>query len=144
MVITRATEYSIRAMLHLAEKYPAQVVSKHEICQAEEITPAFLAKILQPLIKEGLVVSKRGVAGGFALSKSPERISLLDVMHAVDEPLSLNLCLTSDQVCDRMNLCPVHLLWEDVRNYIEKRFGGKTLADLVRDKEQIIKARFSC
>lgn len=141
MVITRATEYSIRAMLHLAAKYPASVISKHEICKAEDITPAFLAKILQPLIKEGLVVSKRGVAGGFALAKSPERISLLDVMHAVDEPLSLNLCLTADQQCDRMNLCPVHVLWQDVRGYIEKRFGGKTLADLIREKNEIQKAR---
>jgi Rrf2 family protein len=130
-------------MLHLADKYPAQVVSKHDICKAEEITPAFLAKILQPLIKDGLVVSKRGVAGGFALARSPERISLLDVMHAVEEPLSLNLCLVSDQMCDRTTLCPVHPIWQDVRDYIEKRFGSKTLADLIRDKEAIISAKFS-
>ena len=130
-------------MLNLAAKYPAPVVSKQDICREEDITPAFLAKIMQPLIKEGLVVSKRGVAGGFALSKSPERISLLDVMHAVDEPLALNLCLTGDHECDRSELCPVHPIWPDGRNYIEKRFGSKTLADLIRDKAEIQAARSS-
>ncbi|TLN16147.1 Rrf2 family transcriptional regulator [bacterium] len=134
MVITRATEYSIRAMLHLASKYPAPVITKTEICRDEEITPAFLAKIIQPLIKKGLVVSKRGVAGGFALAKPPSQITLLDVMHAVEEPLSLNVCLSSDQGCDRSPECPVHDIWTDVRNYIENKFGNKTLAELVEEK----------
>lgn len=130
MIITRATEYSIRAMLHLAARYPAEVVSKQEICDAEGVTPAFLTKILQPLIRRGLVRSKRGVAGGFALARDPGTLTLLDVMRAVDEPLTLNLCLLEGHQCERECSCPVHRMWADARSRIEQVFSSKSLREL--------------
>lgn len=137
MIVTRATEYSIRAMLHLAERYPASVVSKQEICEAEEITPAFLTKILQPLIRSGLVRSKRGVAGGFALARDPETLTLLDVMRAVDEPLTLNVCLIEGQACEREWACSVHGLWEEARACMEGVFSRRSLAELVRERDRL-------
>ena len=118
MIITRATEYSIRAVLHLAERYPAEVVSKQEICDAEGVTPAFLTKILQPLIRSGMVRSKRGV----------------DVMQAVEEPLTLNLCLLEGHQCERECTCPVHRMWAEAREKIEGVFGGKSLSELVAER----------
>lgn len=134
MVITRATEYSIRAVLHLAERHPAPVVSKQEICEAEGITPAFLTKILQPLIRGGIVRSKRGVAGGFALAVSPERLTLLDVMKASEEPMTLNLCLIDADSCDRNCTCPIHDLWAQAREKIEEVFSRRSVADLARER----------
>jgi Rrf2 family protein len=134
MIITRATEYSIRAMLHLARRYPAAVVSKQEICAAERITPAFLTKILQPLIRAGLVRSKRGVAGGFSLARDPARVTLLDVMEAVDEPLALNVCLLEGQSCERECACPVHDVWSEARAALEGIFGARSLAELVEER----------
>lgn len=134
MVITRATEYSIRALLHLAERHPAPVVSKQEICDAAGVTPAFLTKILQPLIRAGLVRSKRGVAGGFCLARDPEKLTLLDVMRAADEPMTLNLCLLSEHACERTCECPVHDLWTEARERIEEVFSRRTLADLARER----------
>lgn len=134
MIITRATEYSIRAMLHLAGRYPAPVVSKKEICDAERITPAFLTKVLQPLIRAGLVRSKRGVAGGFSLARDPRHVTLLDVMRAVDEPLTLNLCLLEGQPCERECVCPVHDLWTDAREALERIFGTRNLAVLAGER----------
>jgi len=138
MIITRATEYAIRAMLHLAERYPAPVVSKQEICAAEGITPAFLTKILQPLIRSGLVRSKRGVAGGFGLARNPERTTLLDVMKAVDEPLTLNLCLLEGSLCERECICPVHDLWTEAREKLEEIFGTRSLGELARERARRI------
>ncbi len=131
MIITRATEYSIRAVLHLAGKYPAAVVSKQEICEAEGITPAFLTKILQPLIRGGIVRSKRGVAGGFALATAPEKLTLLDVMLAANEPLALNYCLMEGHDCERSCSCPVHRLWAEAKSNIEDIFSRQNLAELV-------------
>ncbi|NTU59555.1 MAG: Rrf2 family transcriptional regulator [Deltaproteobacteria bacterium] len=136
MVITRATEYSIRAVLHLAEKHPAPVVSKQEICEAEGITPAFLTKILQPLIRSGIVRSKRGVAGGFALAGSPDELTLLDVMKAAEEPMTLNLCLIDTHACDRNCTCPIHELWAQAREKIEEVFSRRTVADLARERAE--------
>ncbi|MDW7709706.1 MAG: Rrf2 family transcriptional regulator [Deferrisomatales bacterium] len=136
MIITRATEYSLRAMLHLAHSYPAPVVSKQEICEAEGVTPAFLTKILQPLIRSGLVRSKRGVSGGFALARNPARVTVLDVMQAVDEPLTLNLCLLEGSPCERACTCPVHDLWVEARNKLEEIFGARSLADLAAERSR--------
>jgi len=134
MIITRATEYSIRAVLYLAQQFPAAVVSKQEICDAEGITPAFLTKILQPLIRSGLVRSKRGVSGGFALAKDPEKLTVLDVMKAVDEPLTLNLCLLEGSPCERECTCPVHDLWIQARDRLEEVFASQSLAEMARER----------
>ena len=136
MLITRATEHSIRAVLHMAAKYPAPVVSKREICQAEEITAPFLTKILQPLIAKGIVKSKRGVTGGFSLAMPPDKLTLWDVMKAIEEPISFNLCLTQENDCGRTDFCPVHEIWKDVRNYMIDSFSKKTLADLVKERTE--------
>jgi Rrf2 family protein len=138
LIITRATEHSIRAVLHLASKHPSPVVAKRDICEAEDITPAFLTKILQPLIRQGIVSSRRGVAGGFSLARDPEKITLWDVMKAVEEPLALNVCLTHETECDRSNYCPVHEMWEDVRGHMEKTFSAKSLADILRERDALI------
>lgn len=140
MIITRATEYSVRAVLHLAACYPAAVVSKQEICAAEGITPAFLTKIFQPLIRSGLVRSKRGVAGGFALARNPAQVTLLDVMKAVDEPLTLNLCLLEGHPCERECTCPVHDLWTEARERLEEIFGRSSLAELAGERARRLEA----
>lgn len=134
MIITRATEHSITAVLYLASKHPEPVVSKREICKAEGVTPAFLTKILQPLIHNGLVTSKRGVAGGFSLAKDPSKITLWDVMKAVEEPLALNVCLTSESDCSRVNVCPVHDMWHEVRQNMETIFSRKSLAQIATER----------
>lgn len=135
MIITRATEYSIRAVLHLATKHDAAVVTKQEICAQEGITPAFLTKILQPLIRGGIVRSKRGVAGGFALAQPPDKLTLLDVMRAAEEPMALNLCLIEENGCERTCTCPVHTLWAQAREALEQIFSRRTVADLARERE---------
>lgn len=140
MIITRATEYSIRAVLHLAERHPAPVVSKQEICESAGVTPAFLTKILQPLIRGGIVRSKRGVAGGFSLARDPEKLTLLDVMRAAEEPLTLNLCLITEHACERNCTCPVHDLWSEAREHMESVFSRRSLADLARERTARISA----
>jgi Rrf2 family protein len=136
LIITRATEHSITAMLYLASKHPAPVVSKRDICEAEGITPAFLTKILQPLIRKGLVNSKRGVAGGFQLATNPEELTVWDVMQAVEEPLALNVCLTENEECGRSSFCPVHCMWLEMKSEMKRIFSGKSLAQLARERAE--------
>ncbi len=134
MIITRATEYSIRAVLHMAARHPLPVVSKQEICEAEGVTPAFLTKILQPLIRGGIVRSKRGAAGGFALARPPETFTILDVMKAAEEPMTLNTCLLGEDSCERHTTCPVHDLWREARDKLEETFSRRTVADIARER----------
>jgi Rrf2 family protein len=115
VIITRATEYAIRAVLYMASQPQGKIILKKDICRAQEITPAFLTKILQPLIKAGIVGSQRGVGGGFFLAKPAVEITLFDVVKTQEGPLYLNQCLIEGNQCDREFFCPVHGAWHDIR-----------------------------
>ena len=115
MIITRATEYSIRAILYMACQPQGEIIFKKDICRAQEITPAFLTKILQPLIKAGIVASQRGVGGGFYLARPAAEITLFDVIKTQEGPIYLNQCLMSEGSCAREFFCPVHGTWEEIR-----------------------------
>lgn len=116
LIITRATEYAIRAILHMSCQPAGEVIFKKDICKAQDITPAFLTKILQPLIKDGIVGSQRGVGGGFYLAKAPAEITLLDIIKSQEGPVYLNQCLVEDGACEREFFCPVHGVWEQIRS----------------------------
>jgi Rrf2 family protein len=115
LIITRATEYAIRAVLYMASQPQGEIILKKDICRVQEITPAFLTKILQPLIKEGIVGSQRGVGGGFFLAKPAADITLFDIVKSQEGPLNLNQCLIDGNDCSREIFCPVHGAWQEIR-----------------------------
>ncbi len=141
MVITRATEYAIRALLHLSRHKLGEIVLKKDICRDQEITPAFLTKILQPLIRAGIVGSQRGVGGGFYLLKNPGEITLLDVLEAEEGPLTLNQCLARPGACDRDIFCSVHGAWREIRGEMSKILQGYTFARLAGGENEAPEAR---
>lgn len=136
MFITRATEYAIRALLYLAKQPRGEIVYKKDICKTQDITPAFLTKILQPLIKDGIVGSQRGVGGGFYLAKDPKEVTLLDVVRAEEGPLSLNQCLIEVGNCERDVFCPVHGAWKEVRDEMMATLERYTFARLVQQEHE--------
>jgi len=135
MLITRATEYAIRALLYLAKQPKGEIVLKRDICRTQDITPAFLTKILQPLIKEGIVGSQRGVGGGFYLLKDPEEVTLLDVVKAEEGPLYLNHCVAQKGICEKDVFCPVHGAWHEIRKELMATLGRYSFANLARKEE---------
>lgn len=138
MQITRASEYAIRAILYMAHHPHREVVLKKDICRSQDITPAFLTKIFQPLIKCGIIGSQRGVGGGFFLALKPEEISLLDVIRAQEGDILLNTCLEAPGTCNRDQVCPVHGTWAELRQTLLKSLSGKTFADLLQNEEDLL------
>ena len=136
MIITRATEYAIRAVLHMAAQPHSGIILKKDICRAQDITPAFLTKILQPLIKAGIVGSQRGVGGGFFLAKPASEITLFDVVKTQEGPLYLNQCLIEGNRCDREFFCPVHGAWEEIRTEFMELLSRYDFASLVARQGQ--------
>ena len=130
MIITRATEYAIRAILYMSRRPAGEIVYKKDICKAQEITPAFLTKILQPLIKDGIVGSQRGVGGGFYLAKDPSEITLLDIIKSQEGPVYLNQCLVEEGACEREFFCPIHGAWAEIREDFMKTLSRYDFAGL--------------
>ncbi|MFO7765138.1 MAG: Rrf2 family transcriptional regulator [Pelovirga sp.] len=139
MVITRATEYAIRTIIYLAQQPRDKVVLKKDICRTQEVTPAFLTKILQPLIKSGIVSSQRGVGGGFMLARDPEQITLLDVFKAQEGELKLNHCLIDSEFCARDAFCAAHEIWEEAQQALSSVLLRYSIGDIVRRQEEKLK-----
>jgi len=138
VVITRATEYAVRTVIYLAQQPKDDIVLKKDICRTQEVTPAFLTKILQPLIKMGIVSSQRGVGGGFLLARDPSEITMLDILQAEEGLLKLNHCLVDTDFCHRDAYCSAHEVWQEAQQKMAEILQSYTIADLVcREKEKL-------
>ena len=138
MIITRATEYAIRAILYMSKFPTGEIVLKKDICRTQDVTPAFLTKIFQPLVKEGIVGSQRGVGGGFFLQRDPKDITVYDVFKVQEDPLYINVCLEEEGLCARDKYCPVHDTWSNVRDGMIEQLTSYNFARLAREEEQNI------
>ncbi len=111
MELTRKAEYAIRGMLYLSRQKDGNISLIVDIAGAVEAPKTFLAKIFQELAKTGLIKSTRGVNGGFVLARPPERITLREIVEAIEGPIMPNQCLMGEGVCSFQNTCPVHPVW---------------------------------
>jgi len=99
MYITRETDYGVRCVLYLARK-GGGITPVNEIARAMHIPKSFLAKIVQRLVKAGIVISGRGISGGFSLAKKPKNISILDVIKAIQgNAATINMCAIDKRMC---------------------------------------------
>jgi Rrf2 family protein len=110
MQLTRAADYAVRVMIHLASQPEGAVVSKTVLAKAAEAPESFLSKILQMLARAGLIQAWRGVEGGFSLLPQGAQASLLDVVESIDGPIALNVCLNAN-ACNREADCAAHQVW---------------------------------
>jgi Rrf2 family protein len=90
MQIPRRVEYGLRAVIYLAVQDPEKYCSTTEIAKQLGVPKKFLDKIIQDLMRCGLIQSKRGACGGYTLARSPEQISFYDVIAAIEEPIAVN------------------------------------------------------
>ncbi len=138
MQITRAAEYAIRGVLYLCSQPEGSVCLLSEISENQKIPPSFLSKIFQNLAKVGIVSSFRGTGGGFALIKNPSEITLLEVLEAIEGPISLNVCLIDGNTCDNRPTCPVHPIWKDAQQYLTTLLGTRNFEELVKANRELV------
>lgn len=135
MEITRATEYAVRCVLHLAMEPAGRVVPRREIALAREIPEQFLGKIAQRLARAGLLRIHQGARGGFELALPPERLTLLQVVEAAEGPLSLNKCVMHAGDCSRSCACSAHRVWSEARRQLRATLAAATFADLAAQEQ---------
>lgn len=100
-------------MIYMAGLSDGQRVSRSSIAAVTDVPEAYLAKILQALVKARFIRSRPGVGGGFELSRQPHGLSMLEVIEAVDGPSALTVCIGDENACDRSPWCSVrHALSE--------------------------------
>ena len=102
-----------------------------DISREEEIPKSFLAKIFQSLVKAGVVRSYRGAGGGFALTRKPSEITVLEIIEAIEGKIALQRCQLDVPDCEHMEGCALCGLFERAQDRVRDVFSGTTLADLV-------------
>ena len=137
MQITKQADYALRAMLYLARLEPNQRAATNRIAEHQNIPPSFLAKIVSQLSIAGLINTSRGARGGVSLARKPADISLLDVVVAIDGPITLNECVVDQEICAFGNNCPIHEVWCEAQNELVRKLGASTFDKLLeREKER--------
>lgn len=131
-MITRETDYAVRAMMYLAIQDDYSVpVSSADLSEAMEIPYRFFRKIVLKLTQANLVISRRGKGGGLSLAEKPEKITLLQIMKAVDpNGVIVNLCIEEKSSCTRSYFCGLHSTLTEIQNLLDEKMGSITLAKM--------------
>ena len=118
--LTKKADYGLMAMKHLAERAPYGACSAKDVADAYGIPQEALAKILQRLVKAGLLHSQHGMNGGYKLARDPGTISAFEVIRAIDGPLFITSCITVRGECDQTDRCTIREPLRRVNESIEQ------------------------
>lgn len=130
MQISRRVDYGLRAVIYLSEQKPDACCSIAEISRHQGVPRKFLEKIVQDLTRKGLIKSKKGSCGGYALARAPEAITFYEVIEAIEGPIAVNTCMDEHLSCDQLPRCTMIGVWSEVQRKVTEIFTQTTIADL--------------
>ncbi len=128
--LTKKADYGLIAMRHLAEHSAQGSCSAKDVADAHGIPPELLAKILQRLVKKGLLISQHGINGGYALARDPRTISAFDVIQAIEGPVFLTACVSTRGECEQTTRCTVKGPLQRVSQSIEEVLSKLTIYEM--------------
>src|SRR5882757_8703881 len=131
--LTKKADYGLMAMKHLAEHAEQGACSAKDVADAYGIPQEALAKILQRLVKAGLLHSQHGTNGGYTLARDPGMISAFEVIRAIDGPLFITSCVTVRGECDQSDLCNIREPLRRVSHGIEELLRSITILEMKDD-----------
>jgi FeS assembly SUF system regulator len=129
--LNRLTDYGVVVMSQMAQR-DTGVSTATQIAEITGVPLPTVAKLLNALARAELVSSQRGAAGGYRLSRRPERITVTEIVQALEGPIALTACVDgSENQCDVASLCPMRGNWERVNRAIRRALDEVTLADMM-------------
>lgn len=132
MKLSTRSRYGVRMMIDLAAHYGDKPVFLKDIAAREVISEKYLSLIVIPLKSAGLIRAVRGAQGGYLLAREPQKISLRDIVEAVDGVICLVNCVKNPNACDRVSVCPTRDLWSTLGDRISETLAGVTLDQLAK------------
>jgi Rrf2 family protein len=141
--LSKKTEYAIIALLDMAGNEDNQLTTVKDLSQKYNIPRDLMGKVMQNLVKQGLIMSQQGVKGGYKIARPAGEININSVIQAVDGPISLVDCKIHDRDnCDQLEFCniksPMHFIHSELLNF----FNGITLDDFnkkFKRKQELVK-----
>jgi len=133
-------DYSLKALLLLAERYPTTLpVRVEEIAATQDIPENYLRRLLIELKRGGLVASQKGPSGGYMLARPPGRITMAEVVEIIEGDYTPVECLEeSSSTCPRDQPCAMREVWREVRDSVNGILRGVTLQTLSEKRKHAI------
>ncbi|NLY03381.1 MAG: Rrf2 family transcriptional regulator [Campylobacter sp.] len=130
MLFTKASEYALLSLIFISKKDEPQDVEC--ISNELEISRSFLAKILQNMARDGILNSFKGANGGFMLSRSPENITMLEVVESAERhEMSVFECSKSRDLCKKGEECKIWNIFNDIQMHVDEYLGGIKLSEVM-------------
>ena len=133
MKLSTRGRYGIHAMYDLACNYNEGPQPIKAIAERQKIPEAYLEQLIAALKREKLVNSVRGAQGGYSLARSPEEITVGDVLRTLEGGLNLVDCLLEEDTCGKSCACPSRIVWMKIRDGLNAVVDGITLQDMIND-----------
>ena len=130
-MLSQTVEYALRAAAQLAYLAP-QASTTAELAAVTKVPPAYLAKVLQELVRGGIVRSQRGVHGGVSLARDAKKLTILDIVNAVEPIQRIKTC-PLQLATHGTRLCPLHRRLDAALAQVEQAFRSTTLADVLAE-----------
>ena len=141
MQITRSEEYGLKGLVFLARQPPEKMALVSDISRDQRIPEKFLAKIFQRLSKVGLLRSSRGAKGGFSLGRPASKITLREIIEAIEGPIAVSRCLLKNGECGEEDTCPLRDVWQEAQESFLGVLNRTTVEDLAKRAVQIGKRK---
>jgi Rrf2 family protein len=130
MDITRRTDYSIRLIAALIQA-EGEPLSVREAAEMQDVPYAFARSIQHDLLTSGFIKSLRGAQGGMLLAKDPKKLTLFELIEAVQGPVSVAICVTEKDWCSRHPSCVFHRVWEGANAMLKDYLSSVSIQDLI-------------
>ena len=134
MQITRQSEYAIKTLLELARLPFGQSLRTQEISQRQGVPEVFLKKTIQLLARGGLIATQRGAQGGVRLNVSANRITIVDIIQAIEGNLAINPCLAPGCHCQNESFCQIRKILQRAQEAMVAELSRETLQDIVNSE----------
>ncbi len=141
MKLSTKSRYGLRVMLALAKEYKQNLVQLKDIAKREDLPEKYLEQIIISLKAANLVKSVRGAKGGYYLSKTPEKVTLREIVEKLEGPLSLVDCVEDDAICNRAGICPTRTIWQELGDLLVNKLESMTLVTLMSISEKKTKSK---
>ena len=130
MQLTRGCEYAIRGLAFLGMGEPGEPVLLADIAQVIAAPPNYLSNIFQSLTRLGFVTSHRGAKRGYALARPAEEINLLEVVEAMEGPITISSCTLEGKMCECEGTCRLLEVFDGIRESMSRQLAEVNLKDL--------------
>ncbi len=138
MRLSTKARYAVRAMVELALSYDGEPVKLKTIAEKQDLSLKYLEQVMNPLRVNGFVITQKGSRGGYSLVKTPDKITLYDLIYAVEGSLAPVECVDNPETCDRVGSCVTRGVWVRMHQVILKELQSTTLADLAEEQRKLL------